>query len=206
MRTSLAGAAGTSTPAPLYGLERLTERPDAPVSIFEGPKKAEAGKRLLPAYACISWTGGANAWHKHDWKPLAGRKVLLWPDADEPGWSNTEKLAALLHDPRGLACSVRIVDTNRMPEGWDVADAEDEGWDTLKLIEWAKPRARDYQPPPATMLLPAGRHQATEAQARRCRQHRASATRRMPSHYRRRCPRMRSPRASRTSITAAGAM
>jgi hypothetical protein len=140
------GCGHFNAPRPLYGLERLVERPEAPVSIFEGPKKAEAGKRLLPPYACISWTGGANAWHKHDWKPLAGRKVLLWPDADEAGWTACDKLAALLTDPRGLACSVRIVDTNRMPEGWDVADAEAEGWDTLKLIEWAKPRAKDYAP------------------------------------------------------------
>lgn len=149
------GCGHFTTPRPLYGLERLTERPDFPVSIFEGPKKAEAGKRLLPAYACISWTGGANAWHKHDWKPIAGRRILLWPDADEPGWTNTDKLASLLNDPRGLACHVRIVDTNRMPEGWDVADAEEAGWDTLKLIEWAKPRARDYQPPPLPNAVPA---------------------------------------------------
>lgn len=135
---------------PLYGLDRLAELDSSgnakPVSIFEGPKKAEAGKRLLPPYACISWTGGANAWPKHDWEPVRGRKVLLWPDADEPGWTACEKLAAMLADPRGLACSVRIVDTNRMPDGWDIADAEAEGWDTVKLIDWAKPRARDYLP------------------------------------------------------------
>jgi putative DNA primase/helicase len=149
------GCGHFNAPRPLYGLERLTEKPEAPVSIFEGPKKAEAGKRLLPPYACISWTGGANAWHKHDWKPLAGRKLLLWPDADEPGWTACDKLAALLSDPRGLACSVRIVDTNRMPDGWDVADAEADGWDTLKLIEWAKPRAKDYQPAVAPQPQPA---------------------------------------------------
>jgi putative DNA primase/helicase len=145
------GCGHFNAPRPLYGLPRLAERPEAPVSVFEGPKKAEAGKRLLPAYACISWTGGANAWHRHDWSPLRGRNVLLWPDADEPGWAACEKLAALLTDPKGLACSVRIVDTNRMPEGWDVADAEAEGWDTLKLVEWAKPRARDYAPPQAEL-------------------------------------------------------
>jgi putative DNA primase/helicase len=136
-----------NVPRPLYGLPRLLERPDAPVSVFEGPKKAEAGKRLLPAYACLSWTGGAQAWHRHDWAPLAGRKILIWPDADEPGWTAAEKLAALLADPRGLACSVRIVDTHGQPEGWDIADAEADGWDTMQLVEWAKPRARDYMVP-----------------------------------------------------------
>jgi putative DNA primase/helicase len=138
-----------NVPRPLYGLPRLLERPDAPVSVFEGPKKAEAGKRLLPAYACLSWTGGAQAWHRHDWAPLAGRKILIWPDADEPGWTAAEKLAALLSDPRGLACSVRIVDTHGQPESWDVADCEADGWDTMQLVEWAKPRARDYMVPQA---------------------------------------------------------
>jgi putative DNA primase/helicase len=148
------GCGHFNAPRPLYGLQQLALKPDAPVSIFEGPKKADAGKALLPAYACIAWTGGANSWHKHDWEPLRGRKVLLWPDADTPGWETCDKLAALLSDPKGLACAVRIVDTNRMPEGWDVADAEAEGWTTEQLIAWAKPRAKDYvSPAPAADAL-----------------------------------------------------
>lgn len=147
-----------NVPRPLYGLPRLTAAPAAAVGIFEGPKKADSGARLLPAYACVSWTGGANAWHKHNWEPLRGRRVLIFPDADEPGWLAAEKLAAVLADPRGLACTVRVVDTRGMPEGWDVADAEAEGWDTARLIEWAKPRAADFrsrEPLPAPAADPA---------------------------------------------------
>ncbi len=143
-----------SEPRPLFGLPRLLEFPTKQVMVFEGPKKAEAGKRLLPGHPCISWLGGANAWHKYNWAPLAGRAVLLWPDADKPGWEACQKLAALLHDPDGLACKVRIVDTNRMPEGWDVADAEADGWDTMKLVEWAKDRASDYKPPEVVAPVP----------------------------------------------------
>lgn len=141
------GCGHFNVPRPLFGLERLAQFPDIQVQVFEGPKKADACKRLLTSYPSISWTGGAQAWHKHNWRPLKGRKVLLWPDADEPGWTTCEKLAALLADPRGLACEVRLVDTNRMPEGWDVADAEAEGWDAAKLLAWVKPRARDWEPP-----------------------------------------------------------
>jgi putative DNA primase/helicase len=133
-----------NVPRPLYGLERLTAKPGAWVSIFEGPKKADAGERLLPEYACISWTGGANAWHKHEWAPLAGRSVLIWPDADAPGWAACEKLAAVLADPRGLACTVRIVDTHGEAEGWDVADFTGT---PEELTAWARPRAGPYQHP-----------------------------------------------------------
>lgn len=167
----------------LYGLERLGERNSKgelkPIAIFEGPKKAEAGKRLLPAYSCISWTGGASAGHKHDWKPIKGRKVLLWPDADlqkanevqarklnikvgdvlpydvQPGQKAMLDLAMMLSDPNGMACDVKLVNVGTdMPDGWDIADAEADGWDTLKVVEWAKPRAIAYihetlrQPPP----------------------------------------------------------
>lgn len=143
------GVGHLNSPRPLYGLEQLPKRPNDPLLITEGPKKADSGKVMLPTYVSISWTGGANAWHKHDWSPCRGRTVLIFPDNDEPGITAAEKLAALLHDPKGIGCKVRIIDPNRMPDGWDIADAEKEGWSTEKLIEWAKPRARDYAPNPA---------------------------------------------------------
>lgn len=135
------GVGHLNTPRPLYGLERLSN-PQGAVLVTEGPKKADAGHRLLASYyACISWTGGANAWHKHDWKPIAGRNVLIWPDNDDPGLKAAEKLAALLSDSKGLACSVKIIDPNRMPDGWDVADFQGT---TEEVIAWAKPRARVF--------------------------------------------------------------
>lgn len=138
------GVGHLNAPRPLYGLERMGVH-SQPVIVTEGPKKADAAHRLLARYyASVSWTGGANAWHKHDWKPIAGRSILLWPDNDEPGIKNAEKLAALLADPKGLACKVKLIDPNRMPESWDIADAEADGWTTEKVIEWAKPRAREY--------------------------------------------------------------
>jgi putative DNA primase/helicase len=135
------GLGHLNAPRPLYGLERLAEKPAAVALITEGPKKADAGARLLPDYASLSWTGGANAWHKHEWGVLAGRAVLIIPDNDEPGIAAGQKLSALLADPRGLACRVRIVDPTGQPEGWDIAD-----WTgtTEELIAWAKPRARDF--------------------------------------------------------------
>jgi putative DNA primase/helicase len=142
---------------PLYGLDELARRPDDWVLVVEGEKTADAARELLPSYVVISWPGGANAAHSAEWKPVAGRKVLLWPDADTPGIECMDKLAALLADPKGLACHVRIVDplktsdnpTDEIPPGWDLANAQVEGWSTQMVKDWAKPRARPYSPNPA---------------------------------------------------------
>jgi putative DNA primase/helicase len=139
------GIGHLNTPRPIYGLERIGHNPALAVLITEGPKKADAGHRLLAQYyASVSWTGGANAWHKHDWSPIAGKAVLIAPDNDAPGLLAAEKLAALLSDPKGLACKVKVIDPNRMPDGWDFADWEGT---TEELIEWAKPRAHPWKPP-----------------------------------------------------------
>lgn len=133
-----------NAPRYLYGLDRLAARPDDKVVVTEGEKAADAAGRLLPGYVAVSWPGGCHAVHKADWSPLRGRNVLLWPDADEPGWKAMQTLAEILHT---LGCAVRILDPLQAPAGWDAADAEDEGWNTARLIEWAKPRASDWRPP-----------------------------------------------------------
>jgi hypothetical protein len=140
-----------------------------------------------------------------------------WPDADEPGWSNTEKLAALLHDPAAspAACA------------WStpIACPKAGMWPTPKTKAGTRSSSSNGQsleratinrrtPQPSTPLLcplqgretlrrptPSQGSQSSPLSATP-----RSRPRRTPSRYRRRCPRMRSPRASRTSITAAGAM
>ena len=131
-------------PRPLYGLDRLTAKPQAGVLIVEGEKAADAAAALLPSYAVLTWPGGAQAWKHADWAPIKGRRVLLWPDNDEPGIKAMAELAAILSDPKGLACAVRVIDPSGMTDGYDAAD-----WvgDTEELIAWAKPRASDYAAP-----------------------------------------------------------
>lgn len=136
------GCGHWAKPRPLYGLDRLAARPEAPVLVVEGEKACDAASALLPLYVVIAWPGGSNAWHKADWAPVRERKILLWPDNDAPGIECMEKLAAVLSDPKGYACSVRILDPGGVADGFDAAD-----WTgtTEELIAWAKPRARDYQ-------------------------------------------------------------
>ena len=43
---------------PLFGLEQLAQKPDAPVLVVEGEKCALFGQDALPDYAVVSWMGG----------------------------------------------------------------------------------------------------------------------------------------------------
>lgn len=122
-------------PRPMYGLDRLAAKPDAKVMIVEGEKAADAAQQLLSGMACITWPGGAQAISKINWKPLAGRRIVLVPDADIPGESAMIAVAGYL---LALGCEVEFVDSSAQPKGWDIADAMAEGWNTKQLVEWAR--------------------------------------------------------------------
>lgn len=113
-------------PRPLHGLDRLAvASPDAPVMISEGEKAAAAAQRLLPEFVAMTWPGGSNAAAKTDFRPIAGRPVTIWPDADEPG---LKAAAAVAEQLRRLSCEVRILPVpTGAADGWDAADAEAEG-------------------------------------------------------------------------------
>lgn len=72
-------------PRPLYGLEELARRPAASVLVVEGEKACDAARGLFPEFVVVTWPGGSGAADKADWKALDGRKVVIWPDNDEPG-------------------------------------------------------------------------------------------------------------------------
>lgn len=132
-------AKGFPEPRPIYGLDELYERPESPVMIVEGPKCAEAARTLAGGvYVPVTWTGGANGVSKSDWQPLFNRKVLIWPDADEPGIKAAKQLSDILLP---IAEEIKVLDVKDMPTAWDVADAHAEGWDWNRLKDWAKPRA-----------------------------------------------------------------
>ena len=74
---------GFPRPRPLYGLDRLAARPDAPVIVTEGEKAADAAGWLLPDHVVVTSPGVSKAAGAADWSVLAGRRVTIWPDADE---------------------------------------------------------------------------------------------------------------------------
>ena len=116
-------------PRPLYGIDRLAARPDAEVLIVEGEKAADAAARIFPALAVVSWHGGARALEQQDWTPLAGRRCVLWPDADSPGIEAMRRLAGILGSP------ARVLDLSPdLPQGWDLADDPPAGFDPLAML------------------------------------------------------------------------
>jgi putative DNA primase/helicase len=143
------------TPRPMYRLPVLARQPWADVLICEGEKATDAAARLFPEHAVVSWSNGSRSIGKVDWKPLEGRFVVLWPDADQAGADCMEKLAQLL---LAQNCSVSIVaPPNGVPSGWDLADAVWTGAEALDHLKtFAVPVAplvgvpgQPQPPPPA---------------------------------------------------------
>jgi putative DNA primase/helicase len=95
-------------PRPLYGLDTLSARPAAPVMVVEGEKSADAAAVLLPDYVVVASPGGANSAERADWSPLAGRWVVIWPDADLAGAGYADAAAAALN--KAGAHSIAIID------------------------------------------------------------------------------------------------
>ncbi len=161
-------AKGWSVPRPLMGLDLLEKRWDAPVMVVEGEKCVDAARQVAGhVYVVVTWCNGSNGVSKADWKPLFGRKVLIWPDADrkvartpreiaasgvqegevmpygfQPGPSAAAAIAGILvpHCPEVKVIDVGM-DADR-PDGWDVADAVAAGWNWQKIAGWAKPRLK----------------------------------------------------------------
>ncbi|MDT8277677.1 DUF927 domain-containing protein [Roseomonas mucosa] len=132
-------------PVPLYGLDRLAAAPSAPVLLVEGEKAADAAALLFPDMAAVTSQGGSKAASKADWKPLAGRDVVIWPDRDDPGAAYADDAARLIK--QAGAASVRQVQVPRdWPEGWDLADPLPENVTTTELLELLA-GAPDADPP-----------------------------------------------------------
>jgi putative DNA primase/helicase len=145
---------GPDGPRPIYGLDRLAARQDAPVVVAEGEKASDAAQRIFPELVAVTSPGGAEAPAKADWDVLAGRRVLLWPDADEPGARYVATVASRL---QGVASEIKILDAKALAsinpaggerepvEGWDAADAEIEWKDKGELRRALKSLTRTYE-------------------------------------------------------------
>jgi putative DNA primase/helicase len=109
-------------PHPIFGADQVAAHPDDLVVVCEGCKAASAVRRVLgPGHVGVSWRGGcqcARSLH-NDWSPLAGRRVLLWPDADVLG---VEAMMRLLPELQRLAASVQRVEVGTYPPGYDLGD------------------------------------------------------------------------------------
>lgn len=94
---------------PLYRLhELLNGDAGQAVYICEGEQKAD----FLASLGLIATTsGGKSSANTTDWTPIAGRKVIIWPDFDEAGRAYQMDVAAILS---GLGCDLWAVDVAQL--------------------------------------------------------------------------------------------
>jgi putative DNA primase/helicase len=152
------------SPRPLYGLDELAKRPDAPVLLVSGEKCRQAAFRLLPGFVAVTWPGGDRGVAHVDWTPLHGRAVTAWPDldrqndrsgarkpyAEQSGVAAMREVLALLAPHGGQLRELGLEDDLELPalfpDGWDVADAEAQGWTTPDVVSFCRPRVRAWVP------------------------------------------------------------
>jgi putative DNA primase/helicase len=106
---------------PLYRLHEIVSRPDEEVCIFEGEKCADA----FAALGFLATTSGsANSAEVADWSHVAGRKVKIWPDNDDPGLKYAKEVTMKLLP---LDCNIRWIDISKLrwSDGSDGSDGVD---------------------------------------------------------------------------------
>jgi putative DNA primase/helicase len=142
------------SPRALYNLDKLYAKPDVGVIVVEGEPCADAAGRIFPKSVSTTSPGGSMAAGKADWSPLAGRRVLIWPDADAPGAKYAREVAETL---AGLGCEVSIIDATALaaiaPDGskrevepgWDAADAAKQWPDPSALAKTAWALAKPFE-------------------------------------------------------------
>lgn len=135
---------GWPRPRPLYNLDKLAARPTASVLVVEGEKSVVGAEKLGAEknYVVTTWPNGSKAFANADWSPLKDRKVLIWPDADEPGRTAANQIAQLLGD---IAKEIKVINPDR-EDGWDAADALTDEMKWTDVVQWAKKRVTTFEP------------------------------------------------------------
>ncbi len=134
-------------PRPLFGVEFLEDADR--VYVVEGEKCCDAmSLEGGLGFSSTTSSGGSNAASKTDWSPLAGREVVLLPDADVAGRKYADEVAAILHELDPPA-TVRVVELDGLEPGGDVADWSKgcEGDDAKKALREKIERLADEAEP-----------------------------------------------------------
>lgn len=128
---------------PLYGAELLND--GGRVLLVEGEGKCDAARRMLgDAMTVMAWPGGAKAVQHADWSMLAKRDVVIWPDADAPGITAA---AAITIQLRHHGATVRTIPPpDGVAKGWDLKDAEQDGWSGEDVMRHIFPNEPEHAP------------------------------------------------------------
>lgn len=120
-------------PRPLYRLQQI--RTASTVVLVEGEKCADA-LAALGIEATSAMGGAKTLLEKTDFTPLAGKRVILWPDNDPQGRAYMERVEPVL---LSLGCDTSHVSIpSTKPPKWDAADAVEEGADVASMLTGVK--------------------------------------------------------------------
>ncbi len=102
------------------------------VVLVEGEKCAQT---LIELGICATTAmHGANApVDKTDWSPLKGKRVLIWPDRDKPGWIYADQASQAVMQAGAASCAI-LQPPDGDPDGWDAADAVRDGFDIAGFL------------------------------------------------------------------------
>jgi hypothetical protein len=128
---------------PLYGSHLLRPREpgeDDPIFVCEGEPATDALLELdLPALGTVTGANGTPG--PKALGVVLQRRVVCWPDADEPGRQHMRRIARAL---AGIAAEVRIWEPAGLPPGGDTVEyLAAHGRDVVQLIDAAEAEARE---------------------------------------------------------------
>lgn len=116
---------------PLYNRHKFETEQNLPVLMVEGQKCAQAADELLSdLFLCTSEYGGLK---NAELEVLRGKTVYRWIDPDNAGVKKLVEFKQLIKD---FDINLHVVKSPvRKPQGWDIADAINEGWTKEQLVE-----------------------------------------------------------------------
>jgi hypothetical protein len=126
------------------------------VILVEGEKDADRLASLKLKAAATTCPMGAGKWEHAYTRQLAGKRVVILPDNDEPGKKHAAAVSEAL---KGHAKSVRVVELPGLPPKGDVSDWLDAGHTRDQLVEQLRPKKPAASPvdqltaPRDTLLL-----------------------------------------------------
>lgn len=133
---------------PLYRLPHIVRA--SAVVLCEGEGKADALAQL-GIDATSAMQGAKSPLDKTDWEPLRGKRVIVWPDNDEPGITYATAVAKHLSS---IAAEVWVIPPpgDAKPLKWDAFDCIAEGGDPHEWLGRAVDWTQVETPVPASRL------------------------------------------------------
>lgn len=142
----LDGSRSGSAPVP-YRLHRVAHAIESgeQVLLVEGEKSADA---LAENGFCATTTGSAESWRPKFAEHFRGARLVIWPDADEPG---ERYAAAAARDLAAVVSELRVLRFPNVRQKWDAADYFEEGGNAeqLERLLADAPEWTDVISPPA---------------------------------------------------------